>query len=481
MKKKIICVLLALVMLLALTSCFKSENKYDYTMSDYITIPDFIGHKVEFALDSLQASIDSQLAKNAKEYTVSVGDEIYVDVEFYKIKYLVDEETGKQYDQQGDKIEELSQSNMKLVVGSGKLGRILENGILGSAIGDIIDNKYKDSLISQLDDIYPDLELPEGKTINDYIKDGVKVVIKVLNKQIKAGDVVSVAFKGFRLDDDGNIAKNAEGKDDIFDESDGSSFFIGSELAIKDFENNLIGMFIGDAHEKEFLATFPEDYIDESLKGETVLFRVKVKGLYVPPVYNNDFVKAYFDYDTTEDFENELINQFVVSAMYDYVLKNCTIISYPTEEYNAAMKELSDIEASFEKQYKVSLDSYIKSEYNMTREEYVKSNMKTEMIYYAISQQNLLIPTEALLKNEREKCIAYYKDYYMQNSSMNAETAYSEAVAFVDTLGPSYIYENVMFNLVDTFFKEKAELVKLDKTYTSISETIAKEEAPSDK
>ena len=302
-----------------------------------------------------------------------------------------------------------------------------------------------------------------------------------MNKQIKAGDVVSVAFKGFRLDDDGNIAKNAEGKDDIFDESDGSSFFIGSELAIKDFENNLIGMFIGDAHEKEFLATFPEDYIDESLKGETVLFRVKVKGLYVPPVYNNDFVKAYFDYDTTEDFENELINQFVVSAMYDYVLKNCTIISYPTEEYNAAMKELSDIEASFEKQYKVSLDSYIKSEYNMTREEYVKSNMKTEMIYYAISQQNLLIPTEALLKNEREKCIAYYKDYHMQNSSMNAETAYSEAVAFVDTLGPSYIYENVMFNLVDTFFKEKAELVKLDKTYTSISETIAKEEAPSDK
>ncbi|MBQ8840127.1 MAG: hypothetical protein IJ004_02255 [Clostridia bacterium] len=481
MKKTIICISLALIMLLSLTSCFKSENKYDYTMSDYITIPDFIGHKVEFALDSLQASIDSQLAKNAKEYTVSVGDEIYVDVEFYKITYLVDEETGKQYDQQGDKIEELSQSNMKLVVGSGKLGRILENGILGSAIGDIIDNKYKDSLISQLDDIYPDLELPEGKTINDYIKDGVKVVIKVLNKQIKAGDVVSVAFKGFRLDDDGNIAKNAEGKDDIFDESDGSSFFIGSELAIKDFENNLIGMFIGDAHEKEFLATFPEDYIDESLKGETVLFRVKVKGLYVPPVYNNDFVKAYFDYDTTEDFENELINQFVVSAMYDYVLKNCTIISYPTEEYNAAMKELSDIEASFEKQYKVSLDSYIKSEYNMTREEYVKSNMKTEMIYYAISQQNLLIPTEALLKNEREKCIAYYKDYYMQNSSMNAETAYSEAVAFVDTLGPSYIYENVMFNLVDTFFKEKAELVKLDKTYTSISETIAKEEAPSDK
>ncbi len=477
MKKKIICVLLALVMLLALTSCFKSENRYDYIMADYITIPDFAGHKVEFQLDSLQASIDSQLLKYAKEYTVTVTDEIYVDASFYYINTLVDESSGKTYDQKGDKVAELSQTNMKLVVGSGKLGSFLENGILGANIGDIINRKFP---ADQLSDILPDVTLPEGKVLNDYIKDGLFVDVKIMNKEIKLGDVVSVSYKGYRLDSEGNIAKNDKGEDDMFDESPATSFFLGSQLAIDDFENNIVGMFIGEDHSKEFLATFPEDYEDESLKGKTVLFRVFVKDLYVAPVYDNSFVKTYFEYDTTEDFENDLIDQYVVASMYDYVLKNCTIISYPKNEYNEAHKELTDVEASFKKEYGITLDTYIRENYSMSRDEYVKSNMKTEMIYYAISQQNGLIPTEQMLVSERTNLIDYYKNYYMQNTSMNAETAYDEAVRFVDSLGASYVYENVMFTLVDDFLNEKAELTKKDRTYTSISEIIAGNKAPSE-
>ncbi|MBQ7761153.1 MAG: hypothetical protein IJ400_03765 [Clostridia bacterium] len=477
MKKKLICLLLVLAMLLAFTSCFKSENKYDYIMADYITIPDFIGHKVELELDYLQASIDSKLLENSKEYTVTVTDEIYIDVSFYYVKTLVDEKTGTTYDQKGDKVEELSQTNMKLVVGSGKLGSFLENAMLGANIGDIINNKYPQN---QLADILPDITLPEGKVLNDYIKDSLFVDIKIMNKEIKLGDVVSVNYKGYRLDADGNIAKNDKGEDDLFDESPATSFFLGSKLAIDDFENNLVGMLIGEDHSKEFLATFPNDYSDESLQGQTVLFRVYVNDLYVAPVYDNAFVKAYFEFDTTEDFENELIKQFVVASMYNYVLDNCTIISYPQTEYNNAHKELSDVEASFKEEYGVELDTYIRESYSMSRDEYVKSNMKTEMIYYAISQQNGLIPTEQMLVNERESLINYYKNYYMQNTSMNGDTAYDQAVYFVDSLGASYVYENVMFTLVDDFLKEKAELVKLEKTYTSISETIAENKTPTE-
>lgn len=477
MKKKIICVLLALVMLLALTSCFKSENKYDYIMADYITIPDFIGHEVEFLRDSMQASIDSQLLKYSKEYTVTVSDEIYVDVTFYYVKTLVDETTGKTYDQQGDKVEELSQTNMKLVVGSGKLGSYLENAILGSSIGNIINNKFPKN---QLEDILPDITLPEGKVLNDYIENELFVDIKIMNKEIKLGDVVSVSYKGYLLDDEGNIKKNDKGEDEMFDESSATSFFLGSKLAIDDFENNIVGMFIGEDHSKEFLATFPEDYGDEKLNGETVLFRVYVKDLYVAPVYDNAFVKAYFKFDTTEDFENDLVRQYVIAAMYDYVLKECKIISYPTNEYNDAHKELKDVEASFKTEYGVELDTYIRENYSMSRDEYVKSNMKTEMIYYAISQQNGLIPTSEMLVNERSNLINYYKNYYMQNTSMSGDVAYDQAVSFVDSLGASYVYENVMFTLVDDFFKEKATIKMVDKTYTSISEILAGEKTPSE-
>ncbi|MBQ7907668.1 MAG: FKBP-type peptidyl-prolyl cis-trans isomerase [Clostridia bacterium] len=473
MKKRLLCLALVSIMLLGvLTSCFKSDKKYDYNMVDYVTLPEYKATTVKFYLDELQASIDQQLIEYATEYTVKKGDDIYIDLNVYRADEFQDE-NGKIKYNQGAKIEEISKSNYLLKnVGAGSISNIIENTIIGANIGDIVSKNYTDVVLG---DFYAE-EYRDAKLFID---------VKVMNRQVGLGDIVTVSYKGYNLDASGNIAKNDKGEDDIFDENDSAAFFVGSHLAIDDFENALVGMLLGKENKKLFEATFPEDYSDDAFKGKTVKFEVTVNDIYVAPVYDDAFIKKYYyaehGYQTVAEFEEALINQYAVAYVWNLIDKDVKIIEYPAAEYNTAMAELSEIESTFETQYGITLDKYLQEEYDMTREEYVKSNLKTEMIYYTVSQIESIYPSDAELKREREYLIDYYKNYYMQNSSMNADTALTTATEFVDNLGDLYVYEDVLFDLVEDHFLKSCTIEKVDRTYESISQVIARGEAPEDK
>jgi hypothetical protein len=286
-----------------------------------------------------------------------------------------------------------------------------------------------------------------------------------------------VAYKGYYADDNGEKLKGDDGKEKApFDTSDGAYFFPGSKLAIDDFENALVGLLVNEFY--TFTATFPDDYTDESFRGKKALFEVTVKGVYTPPIYNNAFIKTWFpDYSTTAEFEASLKKEFIMSKMYDYVLENAVIKEYPSYEYDLHKKSIEEASASFEQYYGYTFDEYIKKSYNMTRDEYIKSQMKTELVYYTLSKENNLIPTEAMLTNERANLISYYKTLYMQQQSLDENTALNTATEFVDNLGKEYIYENVMYNLVEEFLYKTATINEIPLTYESISRVIAKNEA----
>ena len=114
----------------------------------------------------------------------------------------------------------------------------------------------------------------------------------------------------------------------------------------------------------------------------------------------------------------------------------------------------------------------------MTRDEYVKSNMKSEMVYYAISQRENIEPTQDQLLSETDSLIAYYKEYYMENEKLDEVSAKKKAQAFVTNLGSTYVYENVLFTMIDELLTNKAEVTEKPKTYTSITEEIAKADKP---
>ena len=90
-----------------------------------------------------------------------------------------------------------------------------------------------------------------------------ELVNKSDDAKVEEGDVAIIDFEGFK---DGEPFDGGKGEN--------YSLEIGSGTFIPGFEEQLIGMKSGD--EKDIKVTFPEDYMEESLKGQEVTFKVKV-------------------------------------------------------------------------------------------------------------------------------------------------------------------------------------------------------------
>lgn len=81
--------------------------------------------------------------------------------------------------------------------------------------------------------------------------------------EVKNGDVAVIDFEGFK---DGKPFDGGKGEN--------YSLEIGSNTFISGFEEQVIGMKTGE--EKDLTVSFPEDYGVEDLKGQPVIFKVKV-------------------------------------------------------------------------------------------------------------------------------------------------------------------------------------------------------------
>lgn len=467
MKKRIVCLAVLLVMVLSLASCIMSKDKYDYNMEKYINLVDYNGYKIDLELDSIQAAIDSSIMDYSSEYVVAVGDKVYIDISAKEVVYL-ETESGTVIDQKGEEIAELKKENFLLEIGTGSYASKVENSLLGSKLGEKTQLK---------------VTLPDDFYAENYRGKEVYLEITVKTKQCKNGEVVLVDYKGFYLDENGNKIPNPDKKDEkdeefkIFDSNTNAKFYLGSHMAIEGFEENIAGMKVGDT--KSFKATFPDDYDNEDVKGKTVEFEVKLTSIYVPPVYNEDFIKAHYpDFKSIEEFEKALKDKYILSNIYEYIVSNSDIIKYPKAELKTSEKELKDIEESFKETYGVELDAYIEAYFDMTRDEYIKSNMKSEMVYYAISQRENVVPTAEQLLLETNSLIDYYKNYYMENEKLDETSANTKAQSFVNNLGSSYVYENVLFTMIDELLVKKAVVTEKPRTYVSITETLAEADKP---
>lgn len=84
----------------------------------------------------------------------------------------------------------------------------------------------------------------------------------------------------------------------------GQELTIGSNTFIPGFEEQMIGMNIGE--EKDLEVTFPEEYHAEELKGKKAVFAVKVNSIQVKelPEADDDFAKDVSEFDTIKEFRD---------------------------------------------------------------------------------------------------------------------------------------------------------------------------------
>ena len=115
-----------------------------------------------------------------------------------------------------------------------------------------------------------------------------------VERAVANGDTAVIDFEGF----DNGVA---------FDGGKGENYSleIGSGSFVPGFEEQLIGMQIGE--EKEINITFPENYVPD-LAGKAVIFKVKVNEVkeHQAPVVDDEFAKDISEFETLEELKKDL-------------------------------------------------------------------------------------------------------------------------------------------------------------------------------
>lgn len=239
-------------------------------------------------------------------------------------------------------------------------------------------------------------------------------MITVEDRPVKDGDMVTIDYKGM-LNGEAFEGGTAEKQ----------SLTIGSGQFIPGFEEQLIGVSIGD--ETEVKVTFPAEYHSEELAGKEAVFEVKIHEIKEKelPQLDDEFAKDVSEFETLEELkadvkskleeeaknksEQELRNK-VVEAVVDKVE-----ISLPNAVVERQIDNmLKDFEFSLSYQG-LNLEYY----YNMTgtKEEDLRNQMsedakkrvKTQIVLDKISELEAIEATEEEINQEIEKMAEQYK------------------------------------------------------------------------
>ena len=171
-------------------------------------------------------------------------------------------------------------------------------------------------------EVYPQVELAAFDSIevekpqSEVTDADVDTMIETLRQQraefadvdraSEIGDRVNIDFKGLK---DGEAFEGGT--------AEGQNLELGSGQMIPGFEDGIVGMKAGD--EKDIDVTFPEDYQSEDLKGQAVVFHIKVnkvEGKALPEV-DAEFMKGFgvddgdetkFKAEVRKNMERELKN-----------------------------------------------------------------------------------------------------------------------------------------------------------------------------
>ena len=88
--------------------------------------------------------------------------------------------------------------------------------------------------------------------------------------------------------------------------AEGQTLKIGSHTFIPGFEEQMVGMSIGE--EKDLDVTFPESYHAEELAGKAAVFHVKVNGITETrlPALDDEFAKDISEFDTLDEYKKDI-------------------------------------------------------------------------------------------------------------------------------------------------------------------------------
>jgi trigger factor len=113
------------------------------------------------------------------------------------------------------------------------------------------------------------------------------------SRPVREGDYLLLDFEGFK---DGRPFAGAP-------KTENFTLQVGAGAVLKEFDQQLIGMAAGEM--REFPVTFPADYANKALAGQTLQFKAKLSEIReeILPEINDEFAKSAGRFETLEDLK----------------------------------------------------------------------------------------------------------------------------------------------------------------------------------
>ena len=231
---------------------------------------------------------------------------------------------------------------------------------------------------------------------------------------VENGDIAVIDFLGKV---DGEPFKGGEGKD--------YSLEVGSRSFIEGFEDQLVGMTVGET--KDIQATFPEKYHAEELAGKEAVFTATVKEIKRKELasLDDEFAKDVSEFDTIEELRGDIKNKLKHAAenkVENQVRQEAVNKAVDSAELEVPsvmiesqlMQMMSDMETRLNNQ-RISIKDYFM--YTDSTPEQLRDQMmpeaersvKTRLVLSAIAKAEDIKAGDEEIKEEARKIAALYK------------------------------------------------------------------------
>jgi len=274
---------------------------------------------------------------------------------------------------------------------------------------------------------------------------------KVTDRGAEEGDVVHISYTA------------TAGKDFIEGEEH-SEYTLGFGDLHANIEKALIGARAGETVTAE--VKYDENYPSITLAGKVVKYTVQVEEVHEikMPTYGEEFVKAYLGFDSVEEYEQYVWDQFttyyeeanvihILEQVWPAIVEESTLISYPKKELNDVYDDLIDAHKDYARDLDVSFTDYCSDYYSQTVDEFyeaameeAKAKVKEAMICYAIARaENINISDEEYAVRAEE-----YAEMNKFDSVKELEKRF----------GKASLREIFLFDMVKEFVAANASITK---------------------
>ena len=320
-----------------------------------------------------------------------------------------------------------------------------------------------------------DYDLSKYITLGDYI--GIEytysvaevtdeAVTSLINSELSSngyGETVEVTDRGIINGDTANIDFVGKLNGEAFEggSDEGYNLVIGSNSFIEGFEDGLIGVKPGETVDLDL--TFPENYDNEELKGQAVVFTVKVNSVTTVkyPELTEDIVAEISDYTTIDEYMKYANDTVATNNEKDAVDQKETDI-WTAIVNNVEVKSLPEDEIANYKELLIeSYDSIASQQYGMTYEEFLDTYMGKTL---EDVDADLTTQAESAVK-EYMTIVAIARDqdldiddeeYNEQVEKYAASNGYSDSADFLKAVDEGQFYLSLLVEKVIDFVVENA-------------------------